>query len=175
MSKCFGRRQKASACVNAAQFTLATECEHGGKVGLMTEEGGGTLVTLQKENSRATFFLRPQKQPEQLLTAEICKRLCFSCTFHLPPSVNGGNGGQHGGGGRLSPAERALLLPPPTLPGASSCADPLKGDIDQCQACKEKACIPVRVAASHGNVSIQRKWLVAACCAPPPAWEASIC
>lgn len=77
-------------------------------MGLMTEEGGGTLVTLQKENSRAKFFFkprggkRPQKQPEQLLRAEICKRLCFSCTFHLPPSVKGGNGGQHGGGKALT-------------------------------------------------------------------------
>lgn len=82
------------------------------------------------------------------------------------------------GGERLSPAERALLWPPTPPLGASSCADPLKGDIDQCQACKEKPCIPVKVAASHGNVSIQRTDAaeeVAAGCAPPPVWEASIC
>lgn len=74
-----------SACTNAAQFTFAAECEHRGKVRLMTEEGGGTLVTCagRKLSSFGFFKATKWKKARRFFKAEICDQLCF----YLPPSV----------------------------------------------------------------------------------------
>lgn len=45
-------------------------------------------------------------------------------------------------------------------PGPPLCTDPLKGDIDPCQA-RRKACVPAKVAGSHKRILIKRqKWRI---------------